>query len=76
MVEGKHTSVILVGIGGMGDSTSRVLLDDFPPEECRLIAAVDPFPEKAPVYPLLLQRGIPIYETLSLCLKENEGTWP
>lgn len=73
MVKGKFASVILVGIGGMGDSTARTLLKDFPPEECRLIAAVDPFPQKAPVYSLLLEKGVPVYETLSLCLKERSG---
>ncbi|MFH2041402.1 MAG: Gfo/Idh/MocA family oxidoreductase [Acidobacteriota bacterium] len=69
----KPPSVILVGIGGMGDSTARALLEDFSPEECILWAAVDPFPEKAPVYSLLRQRGVPVYETLSRCLNEMDG---
>ncbi|MCJ7679666.1 MAG: Gfo/Idh/MocA family oxidoreductase [Candidatus Aminicenantes bacterium] len=69
----KPSAVILIGIGGMGDSTARALLNDFPPEECFLRAAVDPFPDRALVYPSLRQRGIPVFETLSRCLKEVDG---
>ncbi len=54
-------TVLIVGIGGYGYYYLRTLLEKFPPGEVELCGAIDPAPEKSPIYPELQRRSIPLF---------------
>jgi predicted dehydrogenase len=61
----KPVSVVLVGIGGMGQTYLETLLGEFTGEGVKILGVVEPFPENS-IYPPELERlGISIYPTLA-----------
>lgn len=58
-------SVVLVGMGGYAQYYLMTLLKEFPPDEVKLLAVVDPFPELLKQHHVLKQQGIPIIDSLS-----------
>lgn len=60
----KPVSIVMVGIGGMGQYHLKTLLEGFPTQAIDLRAAVDPFPERSEYVHELETRGIVIYRTL------------
>jgi len=59
----KEISVILVGIGGYGEQYLSHYFSKGLPELSKLVAAIDPFPEKSRYYQRLKEAGIPIFRT-------------
>jgi predicted dehydrogenase len=51
----------MVGIGGYGHHYLKTLWEEVSRDEARLVAAVDPFPENAPLSPKIRQAGIPLF---------------
>ena len=62
---------ILVGVGGYGAMHIKFFKEGLLPN-VELVAVMDPFAKKAPVYPELVASGIPIYDDLDLCLTEKK----
>jgi len=58
-------SVVLLGIGGMGESYLETLMGEFSPAEVRIPAVVEPYPERSEYRFELKKRGIPILSHLS-----------
>jgi predicted dehydrogenase len=56
--------VAVVGIGGYGHHYLKALWDEVPPNEACLVAAVEPFPENAPLSLDIKQAGIPLFSHL------------
>lgn len=65
----------IVGISGYGHSYLDVLLDDAAAgaRGVRLVAAVDPAPDRSKRLPELRQRGIPVFPSLRSMLDANTG---
>ncbi len=61
----KPVSVVLVGIGGMGQSYLETLLEEFTDEDVKIPGVVEPFPEKSIYRRKLEQMQIPVYPTLA-----------
>ncbi len=57
-------SVALVGISGMGQPYLETMLAGFSPEEARLSAVVEPFPERSAYAEELKDRGIPVLDSI------------
>jgi predicted dehydrogenase len=64
-------SVVLVGAGGMGQCYLKYLFKEYSPPRVRLLAVVEPQPEKSASYAKLMERRIPIYPTLSEFYEKN-----
>ncbi|MBQ3095141.1 MAG: Gfo/Idh/MocA family oxidoreductase [Clostridia bacterium] len=60
----KTVSVVLAGIGGYGRLSVMPLLKDAPDHGAKLVACVDPFPEKCQFIGELRAAGVPIYPSL------------
>jgi predicted dehydrogenase len=56
--------VVLVGIGGYGHCYLEELLEVAASEKCRLVAAVEPYPENTRLGLTLKQSGIPLFDRL------------
>ena len=59
----KKISIAMIGIGGYGSESLKALLES-EREDFEIVASVDPFPEYAPLFPALQQRGIPHFSAL------------
>jgi predicted dehydrogenase len=57
-------SVVLVGISGMGQPYLEALLAGFSPEEVRLSAVVEPYPERSAYAEELTDREIPVFDSI------------
>jgi predicted dehydrogenase len=57
-------SVVLCGLGGYGETYLRPLLDAANAGRARLVAGVDPSPERSSLLPELRARGIPVHASL------------
>jgi predicted dehydrogenase len=57
-------SIVMVAIGGYGYWYLKTLLEEFPAGVVELRAAVDPFPGRSVLTPLLQARGIPLFPDL------------
>jgi predicted dehydrogenase len=53
-------SLVLVGAGGMGQCYLKYLFKEYSPPRVRLLAVVEPQPEKSASYAKLMERRIPI----------------
>ena len=60
----KDISIVLVGIGGYGNTYVKDLLEGGPKEGVRIVGAVDPYPAGCRYLDQMKQLGIPIYDTL------------
>lgn len=58
------TTIALVGIGGYGQYYLRELLFAPPERNIKLVAGIDPYPERSPFYAALQEKNIPIYPDL------------
>lgn len=68
----RPVAVVLVGVSGMGFHYLRTLIEEFSPQEVRLLAAVDPFPQRSELYPELKRRGIPLFSSLESFYERGE----
>ena len=64
IINEKPISIVLVGIGGMGFHYLKTLLDDFFPHRIVLQGAVDPYPERSPLFKELGRLNIPVFSSL------------
>lgn len=60
----RDVSIVLVGIGGYGNSFVNWLLDANGHAHARIVGAVDPNPSRCVRLPELLRAGIPVFPTL------------
>ncbi len=60
----RPVSVVLVGIGGMGQSYLNVLFNEFSTKEVKISAVIEPFPKNSQVTADLKNRGIPLLSQL------------
>jgi len=60
----KPLTIAMVGLGGWGNENLGGLLDSDKPESFRIVAAIDPFFEKAPRREQLRQMKVPVYDSL------------
>ncbi|MBQ6238826.1 MAG: Gfo/Idh/MocA family oxidoreductase [Firmicutes bacterium] len=60
----KPVSVALVGIGGFARNYLEVFLDRMKPGEMEFVAVIDPVADRSPRYQEILNRHIPVYNTL------------
>ena len=60
-----ETTIALVGIGGYGQHYLRELLFVPPERNIRLVAGIDPYPERSNFYATFQERNIPIYPDLA-----------
>jgi len=58
--------VAVIGIGGYGHHYLQTLWDEVPRDQACLVAAVEPFPENAPLSLKIKQAGIPMFS----CMKD------
>lgn len=66
-------SVVLVGIGGYGMVYVNALIGPFAKSGMVLKAAVDPYAKSSFGYQMLVDKGIPIYDTLDAFYEEHEA---
>lgn len=66
-------SVVLVGIAGYGEVYASALLDEAPQVFCRLIAVVDPAPERSPRASQIRARNIPIHASLEDFYRQRQA---
>jgi len=64
MTDMDKVSVVLVGIGGYGNKILKNLLPNLEKWNIRLVGAVDPAWEEAPLWPELSRLGVPHFECL------------
>ena len=55
----------MVGIGGYGHHYLQALWNEIPRARARLVAAVEPFPENAPLSLEIKQAGVPLFQALA-----------
>ena len=67
------TRITLVGLGGYGEGYIQELLGASVNREIRLVAGIDPAPERCRSLPDLHQAGIPIYPSLQDFLKQEHA---
>lgn len=60
----RTVSVVLAGIGGYGRLSVMPLLQDGPAHGAKLVACVDPFPEKCQFINEIRAAGVPVYASL------------
>jgi len=60
-----HVSIVLVGIGGYGNTYVSALLDKTDPATFTIAGVVDPFADRSPRIADLKARGLPFFDTLS-----------
>jgi predicted dehydrogenase len=60
----RTVTIALAGIGGYGAFYAQELLDQAARKHVRFTAAVDPFPERAPLRSAIEAAGIPLYRNL------------
>lgn len=58
-----ETSIVLIGIGGYGDTYVRALTQQKARENCRIAGVVDPFAENARGYETLKEMGVEFFDT-------------
>ncbi len=58
-------SVVMVGIGGYGEVYLSAILEEPAGEECRIVGAVDPEPERCSRLSQLEELGVPLFDSLS-----------
>jgi len=68
----KPVSVCLVGIGGMGQSYLKALLNEFSPREVRISAVIEPSPKNLIDEFDLEKRGIPVLSNLQTFYRSVE----
>ena len=61
----QEVSVVAVAIGGYAANYIKLLLDEGPKRNVRLVGAVDPTAQRQPMAEELKQRGVPIYDDLA-----------
>ena len=60
-----ETRVLLCGMGGYGENYVREFLErDVPVAGSVLAGIADPFAENSPLYPAVVERGIPVYDSM------------
>jgi len=68
----KPVSVVLVGIGGYGETFVREIFEN-PDELIELVGVVDPFPERCMWLKLIKQREVPIYCNMEEFYSKNSA---
>lgn len=68
----KQISIVLVGIGGYGETYVRDIFESSNPM-INLVGAVEPYPEKCRYYEELKKKGVPVYSTISDFFKEHSA---
>lgn len=58
------TTIALAGIGGYGQYYLRELLFAPPERDIKLVAGIDPYPERSSFYPAMQEANIPVYPDL------------
>lgn len=61
----RDVSIVLVGIGGYGNSFVNWLLDADGRAHARIVGAVDPVPSRCVRLPELLDAGVPVFPTMA-----------
>jgi predicted dehydrogenase len=56
--------IMQVGIGGYGVGYLEPMLDSLPNDRYELAGVVDPMADSSPLYPRLLEKGIPVHSTI------------
>lgn len=72
-METKPVRLVLVGLGGYAGYCYDLIKQYIPASRCVLCGVVDPVAEKAPLYPDVIQRGIPVYPDLEAFFKEQKA---
>ena len=67
----KKVKMAISGIGGYGDYCLGLMERFVDPESCELVAAIDPFYEKAPRAEKLREAGVPLFRDLEEFYAEN-----
>jgi len=70
----KPVSVCLVGIGGMGQSYLKALLNEFSPRQVRISAVIEPSPKNLVDALDLQKRGIPVLSNLQTFYRSGQST--
>lgn len=65
--------VIQVGSGGYGEFYLEYILDDTNPFPAELVAVIDPFAEKSGCYDKLIEKKIPIFDSLEEFYVDNNA---
>lgn len=65
--------IVLVGVGGYGDTYLTLLEEYVDPERFTLVGVADPFVERAPRYEWLQEKKIPLYRSLEDFYWEQEA---
>jgi len=69
----KEINVVLVGIGGYGEQYLSHYFSKGLPESSRLVAAIEPFPDKTRYYQRLKEVGIPIFADLEFFYRNHRA---
>lgn len=67
----KKVKMAISGIGGYGDYCLGLMERFVDPESCELVAAIDPFYEKAPRAEKLREAGVPLFRDLGGILRRK-----
>lgn len=68
-----QTSIALVGVGGYGAQYLKELLSAAPDRNVRLVAGIDPFPERSPLFDELKQAAVPIFSDLNSFYRQGSA---
>lgn len=73
MTDMKNVTVVIVGIGGYGNTILKNMLPNLDTWGITLVGAVDPAWEKAPLWPELRKLSVPHFDTLEAFYKEKKA---
>jgi predicted dehydrogenase len=59
-----EVSVLFVSIGGYGHYYLKTIFEEFPPGKAKVCGVIDPYAEKAPLFPEVQKRGIPVFSNI------------
>lgn len=69
----KKVKIVMVGSAGFANTYVNELLHRIEPEKFELMGIVDPYVAKAPLYNEIIERKIPLYNTLEEFYAESEA---
>lgn len=73
MIDMKTVTVVIAGIGGYGNTILKNMLPKLEDWHIRLVGAVDPAWESAPLWPELAALGVPHFDSLEAFYEENSA---
>lgn len=63
--------ILQVGIGGYGAGYLAPMLESLPNDRYTLIGVVDPVADRSPLYPRVLEKGIPVHSSIEAFYEED-----